>query len=177
ATPAGEERLADLGEVPLDGVERLREAPLDRLGELIAEPLQLLERPLEVLALRAQLVQALLLAGVLLLGERVDPAELHSATLQPLELFGQLLASPFRRLRSRVVEPPGRLVALGLEPGDLDVDSRNALRGLRERAAELDLSTAERPQFRRQLGRAERAAVGILEERRLEALGRPHRDE
>ena len=52
---AREERRGDLGEVPLHGVERLGEPPVDGLGQLVAQLAQLVERALEVLALRAQL--------------------------------------------------------------------------------------------------------------------------
>ena len=71
---AGEERRGDLLEVRADRRESLVEAALDRLGELGAQLLELLQARLEILALLGQLGEALLLAVVLLLGERVDLA-------------------------------------------------------------------------------------------------------
>ena len=49
-----EERGGDLLEVLRDGVERLGEAALDGLRELGSQPLELLEAPLEVLALSCE---------------------------------------------------------------------------------------------------------------------------
>ena len=51
ALAAGEERRRDLGEVLLDRREGLLEAPLDRLGQVAAQLLELLEAALEVGAL------------------------------------------------------------------------------------------------------------------------------
>src|SRR5581483_5852677 len=76
ALAAGEERAGDLVEVALDGVERLREAALDRVRELGAELLELGEAFLEVGALRGELLEAHLLGLVFLGRERVDGAEL-----------------------------------------------------------------------------------------------------
>ena len=64
---AGEQGRRDLGEVLLDRGEGLLEAALDRLGEVAAELLELLEAALEVGALGRQLVEPLLLGLVLLL--------------------------------------------------------------------------------------------------------------
>ena len=177
AVAAREERRGDLGEVPLHGVEGLGEAPVDRLGQLVAQLAQLVERALEVLALRAQLRQALLLLRVLLLRERVDAAELLAPPLEPVELLGQLLACPVCRLGAGRVEPPLRLGALRLEPRDLDVDARDPLRRLRVLAPQLDLPAAERAQLGCELAGADGAAVRLREQRRLEPLDRaraPH---
>src|SRR3569833_1039543 len=67
ALAAREERAGDLGEMRLHSGERLCEARLDRLGQLVAQLLELLERLLEVGALRRQLLEPLLLRVVLLL--------------------------------------------------------------------------------------------------------------
>src|SRR5437764_14273315 len=53
---AGEERRRDLLEIPLHGVERLGEPPLDRLRELHAQLLELGKALFEILALRGQLL-------------------------------------------------------------------------------------------------------------------------
>src|SRR5204862_6374318 len=57
---AGEERLGDVGEVPLPGGERLLEPTLDRPAPPLPQLLQLREAPLEVLALGRELGQPLL---------------------------------------------------------------------------------------------------------------------
>ena len=81
ALAAGEERRRDLLEVVSDGCERLLEAALDGLGQLVAQALELLQALLEVGALLAELGQALLLALVLLLRQRIDAAERLAAPL------------------------------------------------------------------------------------------------
>ena len=58
AAAAGEERRRHLLEVALDLAERLLEAPLDRLRELVAQRLELGERPLEILPLLASAPRA-----------------------------------------------------------------------------------------------------------------------
>ncbi len=171
-----EERRGDLGEVPLHGVEGLREPAVDRFGQLVAELAQLVEGALEILALRAQLGQPLLLARVLLLRERVDAAELIAAALQPVELLHQLVARPFGRLRRRsLLEATLRFGPLRLEPRVLDVDSGDALRRIGQCAPELDLAAAESAQLRSELARADGSPVGLLEQRCLETLGGAHR--
>ena len=72
------------------GGERLGEAPLDRLRELRAQLLELLQARLQVGALGLELGQPLLLELVLLLGERVDLAELDPPRLEPLDASRQL---------------------------------------------------------------------------------------
>ena len=70
--------------------ERLREAALDSLRELGAQLLELLQARLQVGPLRLELGQPLLLELVLLLGERVDLAELDPPRLEPLGASRQL---------------------------------------------------------------------------------------
>ena len=62
ALAAGKEGRGDILEVRRDGGEGLGEAPLDGLGELRAQLVELLEALLEILALRRQVGEALLLA-------------------------------------------------------------------------------------------------------------------
>ena len=157
ALAAGEQRARDLGEVPLDGGERLREPPLDRLRQLPPELVQLVERPLEVGALRAQLLEVLLLPLVLLLRERIDAAELLAPALEPLR------ASPASSSRGpsagsavRLREPASRLRRLGLEPRQLDLDRGRSLAGAGRLVPELGLRGAEAPQLGRELARARR---------------------
>ena len=71
-----EERRRDLLEVPADGVERLGEAALDGAVEVVPQLGELVEAALEILSLRGQLREGLLLALVLLGGERIDASEL-----------------------------------------------------------------------------------------------------
>ena len=78
--------MIDLGEVALHLGVRLVEALGDRGGEVADQPAQLAQRPLEVGDLLAGLVVAAPRLLVLLLGERVDRAELLAAALEPLDL-------------------------------------------------------------------------------------------
>src|SRR5688572_23747770 len=105
---AGEERRGNLLEVLSDGRERLREAALDRRGELRAELLELDQALLEVDALRLQVVEPLLLGLVLLTRERVDLAERGAARLEPFDASCELVAIvSLRRLhRAGRVQPP-----------------------------------------------------------------------
>ena len=59
----------------LDGREGLGEPRLDGLRQVVAKLLELVQAALQILALRRQLLQALLLGVVLLLRERVHLAE------------------------------------------------------------------------------------------------------
>ena len=112
----------------LDGGERLVEAALDGLAQLVPQLLELREAPLEVLPLRRQLGESLLLRVVLLLGERVDRAECFPSALQADEPFCQRLPIvPFGRLGTCALQPPARGRLLGLEPGQLDVDRGRSL--------------------------------------------------
>src|SRR5215218_9119658 len=88
---ARKERRGNFLEVRAHRGEGLVEAPLDRLGKLDPQLLELLQARLEVGALIGQLCQALLLALVLLLRERVDLAERFPAALEPLDTRRELL--------------------------------------------------------------------------------------
>src|SRR5581483_1436939 len=115
ALPAREERRRHLVEVPLDRGERLGEARLDRVRQVVPELLELGEALLEVVALGGQLLQPRLLRLVLLLRKRVDLAELLPPALVPDELLGELVAVvALGRLRRRRLEPALCLVALGV---------------------------------------------------------------
>ena len=92
ALAAREERRGDLLEVVGDRRERLGEPPLDGRGELGPKLLELLEALLEILALRLEVVEALLLRLVLLARERVDLAERGAADLEPLDARRKLVA-------------------------------------------------------------------------------------
>ncbi len=176
AVTPGEERRGDLGEVALDGVEGLLEAPLDGLGQIVAQGLQLVERAFEILALRAQLVEPLLLGGVLLLRERVDAAELLAPPLEPLELGLRAPPAGLRPAR----RPPARA---GGEPRRARPRAGRARRR-RPRPAPNDSdrprrsSTSRPPSARSSAASSpgpDRAAVGVGEQRRLQPLGRPRR--
>src|SRR4029077_10314089 len=107
ALASREERGRDLGEVPLHRVERLREAPLDRLRQLCAQLLELLEALLEVLPLRRELLEPRLLRVVLLLRERFHGAERVAPPLEPLGGLGERVAVVALRalVSARVLEP------------------------------------------------------------------------
>ena len=129
-------------------------------GELVAELRQLVERPLEDPCAASKLGQARLLDRVLLLlRERVHHPELLAAALEALELLGELVAVALRRLRTRALEPPPGLPTLGLQPGQLDVDGRDALRRLRQLPPQLDLAAAEGAQLGSELRRAREASL------------------
>ena len=61
--------------MPGDRVEGLGKTPLDGLRELLAQTCELLEATFEILALRAEVVQPLLLSLVLLPCEWIDQTE------------------------------------------------------------------------------------------------------
>src|SRR5262249_40276024 len=88
---AGEERRSHLREVALHCLERLGEAALDRLYQLAAQVLELVQAALEVLSLLRDVLQAGLLLLVLLARKGVDSAELLTAALQPPEPGRQLV--------------------------------------------------------------------------------------
>ena len=103
--------------------ESLGETALDRLVELVAEVGELLQARLEVLALRLQLGEPLLLGLVLLLRERVDLAELDAPRVRGARRgWRARLGHPLRRFRGRFLEPSARISRLGLDPGQLDLD-------------------------------------------------------
>src|SRR5262249_38667601 len=128
ALPAGEEAFDDLREVQLDGGEGLLEALLDGLGEVTAKGLELGEAALEVFSLGRELVEALLLGLGLLLREGVHLAELLPAALEPVELRGEAGAVvALGGLGAGGVEAALRLVALGVDARELDVERTRAL--------------------------------------------------
>ena len=117
---AGEQRRGDLLEVRSDGGERLVEPPVDGLGQLVAERLELRERRLEVRALGRELLETLLLGLVLLLRERIDPAERLAPRLEP----GRR-ARRARRVPRRLLVPRG-LVAPRRRPATASSSRRRA---------------------------------------------------
>ena len=117
------------------------EAPLDRLRQLGAELLELVEARLEVGALRRELVEPRLLGLVLLLRERVDAAERLAAALEPLELRPRARRGrPSAGSLARLLEPPACASSrLRLETRELDVDRETRGRRL------VQLPAAARP--------------------------------
>ena len=160
----------DLGKLLLHRVERLGEAALDRVGELLAELLELGEALLEVDALRGELLETHLLGLVLLLRERIDRAERLAAALEALDRRGERVAIvSFRRLvRAGGLEAAARFVGFGAEPRGLDLDAGGGLRHRGELLAQLDLGGAELAELCAELGCGSRVSFA---ERRLEALG------
>src|SRR5207302_6769157 len=114
ALASGEDGRGDVLGVAADRVERLREAPLHRFGQLVAQLLELVEARLEVGPLRDELLEPLLLRCVLLVRERVDLAQRLAPPLEPLDGRRELLGVvAFRRLvYVRRLEAPTRLVGL-----------------------------------------------------------------
>ena len=170
ALAAGEERAGDLVEVLLHRVERLGEALLDRVRELLAELLELGEAVLEVDALRGELLEAHLLGLVLLLRERIDGAERLAAALEALDRRGERVAvfSLGRFVGARGLAAAARFVGFGAEPRGLDLDGGGGLGHRGELLANLDLGGAELAELCAELGR--RSGVSFAE-RRLEARG------
>src|SRR5205823_3967875 len=160
-----------------DGGEGLVEPALDGLGQLGPQLLELLQARLEVFALRDELGETLLLALVLLLGERIDLPESLAAPLEPLDLLRQLVAVvAFRRLGSGLFEPAPGSGGLRLEPRPLHLDGRAPLAGFPCEPPRLGLLPAEPPQLGRELAGPRRTRVDARLQRRLEArgqLGRP----
>src|SRR5581483_9968679 len=171
---AREARRGDLVEVLLDRRERLGEARLDGVGELVAELLELAQAVLEVAPLPGELLEPLLLRLVLLLRERVHLPELLEPALRPLQLLRQLVAVlALRRLGAGGVEPPLRLVALRVGARELDVDRGELLARRARRLAQLELAGAQPAQLRAQLAGAGGlplgpGADGLLEPLRVE---------
>ena len=130
ALAAREERRGDLLEVLRDGLERLGEPALDRRRELGAERVELLEAALEVLALRLQVGEPLLLRLVLLAGKRVDLAQRHPPRLETGDARRELVAvvaSARLDLACRL-EPARRVARLGVDACDLHFGSRECCR-------------------------------------------------
>ena len=152
-----------------DAPEGLGEAALDRLGQLRAQLLELREALLEVLALVDQLLDALLLALVLLLRERVDLTERLAAPAQALE--GRLELLPVLAvggLGTRGVESALGLAALGLDGRELDVDRSGSLARFSRCSPKLGLGRAEPAKLGRELARAGAAGIGAGTERSLQ---------
>jgi hypothetical protein len=127
-----------------DRCVRVGEAALDRRSKLVAQVGELLQALLEVLALRFQLREPLLLGLVLLLRERVDLAELDPPLLETLGSGGELFAVvTLGRLGGRLLEPSACVGSLRLDPGQLDLDLGRALGSVLGTLAQLDLSGAE----------------------------------
>src|SRR5690242_6532192 len=144
----------------LDRGERLVEPPLDRLGQLPSQLLELCEAPLEVLPLGRQLGQALLLLLVLLLRERVDCTEGLTPALQTDEPLGErFLIVACCRLGAGLFQPLAGSRLLGLEPGELDVDRGGSLAGLGGAAPKLGLARRELAKRGGRVARARTARV------------------
>ena len=173
ATLASREQcLRDLLEVRSDGVERLREPPLDRLVELVPELRELLETLFQVLSLRLQVGEVLLLALVLLGRERVDPSELLAAAAKALDpVEDRLAVVALGRLRAGGLEPAERLAALGFEAGELDIDCARPRRDLGRVAPDLRLGGSEPSELVGELSGARGTRVGPGAKRRLRAAG------
>src|SRR6185503_18882743 len=92
ALAAREERRGDLLEVGRNRGERLVEAPVHGLRQLVAERGELGERRLEIRTLGRELVEPLLLGLVLLLGERIDLPERLATRFEPGHARGELVA-------------------------------------------------------------------------------------
>ena len=172
ALAAGKQRRGDLLEVLRDGSEGLREPALDRLGELRAQPLELLEAPLEVLALRLQVGQPLLLGVVLLLGERVHLAERRSARLEPLGSGGELVA--IVALGGLCRPPPRAFAAPPRSRPSRRASSTSAVvtrsRRLLELLAQPDLRGAEPAELVAELAGSQRPGIDPGAERSIEPL-------
>ena len=142
-----------------------------------AELLELREARLEILPLRCELVEVQLLRLVLLLRQRVHLAERLAAALETLRALCELFAvvSLGALVGAGVLEPSPCLVRLGLDAGDLDVDSRDTRGGARQRLAQLDLGGAEPAQLLAERPRPRTARVDACPERRLEAGRRVRR--
>ena len=94
-----------------------------------------------------------------------------AALLEPLGAHRELVALvALGRLGGGLFEPAAGVGRLGLDPGQLDLDLRRALRGLLGALPQLDLGCTELSQRCPQLARAGGACVDARPERRLEAL-------
>src|SRR5262249_54870897 len=128
ALAAREERAGDVGEVARDGLEGLGEPRVDGLGQLGAQLLELGEAALDVLALLDEAVQALLLALLVGLRERVDLAELLAAAFEALRALGEGVAVvALRRLGVDLGEATAGVGEAGAEAGVSDLRGGGAL--------------------------------------------------
>ena len=121
-------------------------------------------------SLRCELLEAYLLAVVLLLRERVHLAERLAPALEALRPLGELVAVVAfgTVVGAGVLEPAPGLVGLGLDARDLDVDCRHARGGVRQCLPQLDLSRAEPAQFVAEMTGARSTRVDVCAKRRLE---------
>ena len=177
--PAGEERRGDLLEVRGDCGERLVEAPVDGLGELVAERLELGQRRLEIGALRRELLETRLLVLVLLLRERVDPSQRLAPSFEPrgplrerVAILG-LVVLRLVRARRRPRRPrPGVCRASEASPSSRATSTSTTVTRSDASSAACRSSTSAAPrlaQLRAELGRAGGAAVDTGADRRLES--------
>ena len=150
AVPAREERRGDLGEVALHRVEGLGEAAVDRLGQLVAQRAQLVERrargpraacaaPTRRSFSAAYSSFANGLTPPSCSRRRSSRSSFSASSSRPPSAGSAPAASSRRCASSRSAS----------KPGDLDVDARDPLRRLRVLAAQLDLAAAERAQLAR----------------------------
>ena len=176
ALAAREERRRHLLEVPRDRLERLVEAALDGLCELVTELRDLRERRLEILPLRCELVEALLLRLVLLLRQRVDLAELLASRVESLGAGRELgpIVALGGLVRARGVETTCCLLGLGLETCEVDLHGRRPLVRLVRLPARLDLGRTEPAKLLPEEGGPLRARVDPRLDRRLESRRNPH---
>ena len=149
ALAAGEQRRRHLLEVARDGLERLVEAPLHGLGELVAKLRDLRQRRLEILPLRRELLEPLLLLLVLLLGQRIHLAERLAAGIEPLRPRRELgaVVALGGLVGACLVEAALRLLRLGVETRELDLDCGCPLRCLVGPLPHLDLGGTEPSQL------------------------------
>src|SRR5205085_5636843 len=120
--------------------------------------------------LRRQFDEPLLLGLVLLLRQRIHAAEGLAPALEPLDLRAHLFAIiAFGRLGPAFLEATPRLVRLGAEARELDVDLSRSPAGVGLGAPELRLVSTETPQLCRELARLRPSDVGTRAQRRLEA--------
>ena len=154
-SPPGNSVRRDLLEVLRDRRERLGEAALDRRRELGAELLELLEALLEILALRPQVVEALLLGVVLLSRERIDLTERGATYLEPFDAARKLVAilSLGRLDVARRLETPRSVCDVGVDPRDLDLGCGHGRARLLELAPQIHLGGSERPELLAELAR------------------------
>src|SRR5580765_8919287 len=124
-----------------DRRERLCEPPLHGRRKLGPQLLELLETLLEVLALRLEVGQALLLRLVFLARERIDLTERDAPRLDALDAMRQLGAIiAFSRLdRSGGLESARGFRDLGVDPRDLDLRGRDCGARLLELTPEVHL--------------------------------------
>ena len=122
--------------------EGLLEAALDRLGQLGAQLLELLQARLEVGALLGQLGQALLLTVVLLLGQRVDLPERLASVLQEAAGEAEHFETPLRARVDAGATRAGELAAELRRLGGEEAEVRRVAAEAGERAGGIDVERA-----------------------------------